>query len=82
MDIEEFVEQIIEAYESESNADYGDPTSDKYIRDRGVRARIYDILELFAENITSDRIRDLEDEVDILQRGCIPQSITKIDQKD
>lgn len=64
MEIEELVDQIIDAYESESNADYGDPSSDKYIRDRGVRARIYDILESFAEDLTSARIKDLEDELE------------------
>lgn len=42
---EELLEKIMEAVESEPEADYGNASMNEYIRIQGIRAQIYDLLE-------------------------------------
>jgi hypothetical protein len=45
MDIDLLVEEIMDAVNNEPEADYGDPQTDNWVRDRGIRARVQDILQ-------------------------------------
>ena len=52
MDIELLVEEIMEAVTSEPEADYGDPKTDYWVRQRGIEARIHDVVQKFFDSVT------------------------------
>jgi len=45
MDIEILVEEIMEAYESEPETDFGNPSINQAIRRQGIKAHIWDLLQ-------------------------------------
>ena len=69
MDIEELVDNIIEAFESEPDADYGDRETNKYVRERGIRARIWDLVQEYSdERVPTDSdLAQADDEIEELK---------------
>ena len=67
MDTEDAVEQIIEAFNEEPESDYGSQRISQHIRERGIRARIWDILEEYAAALSSDRVNELEKQLEALE---------------
>ena len=51
MDIETLVDSIVCAFEDEPDGDYGSRETDKWVRDRAVRARIYDLLLDYTDSV-------------------------------
>ena len=70
MNQEEFLDAIMEAVESEPEANYGDPRTNEYIRMQGIRARVYDLIESYDEEhgteeaeTISEAVHAAEDEI-------------------
>ena len=60
MDIEEIIEEICEAYDSEHDIDYGysDSSSNAFCQDRGFRARLRVLLEDWEAEIREQEIAE------------------------
>jgi ribosomal protein S17E len=52
MDIETLVEEIMEAYESEPETDFGNPSINQSIRQQGIKAHIWDLLQDYTDDLT------------------------------
>ena len=64
MEIPELVDEICEAFDAEPEADYGDPSTNRHIRERGIHAKIWDLIQEYSDNLVDDRIAVLEEELD------------------
>jgi hypothetical protein len=52
MDIETLVDEIMEAYESEPDTDFGNESINQAIRQQGIRAHIWDLLQDYSDDLT------------------------------
>jgi hypothetical protein len=52
MDIETLVDEIMEAYESEPDIDFGNERINQAIRQQGIRAHIWDLLQDYSDDLT------------------------------
>jgi hypothetical protein len=52
MDIETLVDEIMEAYESEPDTDFGNASINQAIRQQGIRAHIWDLLQDYTDDLT------------------------------
>lgn len=71
MEIDELVQEIMEAFISEPDTDYGDETTNQHIRNRGIEAHIRDLVEDYEKGLSveaeSDEISKLEKEIEELR---------------
>ena len=81
MDVEELVDEIMEIVESEPDPDYGDPQINEAIRNRGVRARIQDLLEEGFEG--PEELAEARAEISALEDETLEQDekITSLENK-
>jgi hypothetical protein len=61
MDIEILVEQIMDAFESEPEIDFGNSNINQTIRQRGVEAHIWDLLQDYTDDLTKILVPESEE---------------------
>jgi len=65
MELSNLIDEIMEAFNSEPEPEYGDRRTNDYIRDRGIRAHIWDLIETY--NTESTEIALLKEQIDDLE---------------
>ena len=83
MEIDDLVQEIMEAFESEPETDYGDPITNQHIRNRGIEAHIRDLVEDYEKDLEivaeSEELAEKDGQIDELEDEILELKDEKIE---